>query len=132
MVRSSPHIDADELGRDDLVDVAHGAEHAFPAVDGLVPVAELEGLVDPRGRPAGHRGPVEPAIAGDEINLDGGVPAAVHNLPRADRPHRLRPSCRSGHRRRRGERCANSEGRSATGPVARGGGGAAEKGLGAG
>ena len=110
LISSSPHIDADELGRDDLVDVAHGLEHALPAVHSLVPVAELERLVDPRGRPAGHRGAVEAAVAGDEIDLDGGVPAAVHDLPRADRPHRLRARRRLGGRRSGGERRADGDG----------------------
>jgi len=125
VISSSPHIDAHELGRDDLVDVTHGLEHALPAVHGLVAVAELERLVDPRGRPAGHRGAVEASVPGDEVDLDGGVPAAVHDLPRADRPHRLRSRRRLGGRRSGGERRADGDG------AARwsGGSGGGEKGL---
>lgn len=126
LISSSPHIDADELGRDDVVDVAHGLEHALPAVHGLVPVAELERLVDPRGRPAGHRGAVKAAVAGDEIDLDGGVPAAVHDLPRADRTHRLHTGRRLGGRRGGGERRADGDGAARPG----GAGGGGEEGLG--
>lgn len=121
----SPDVDADELRRDDLVDVADGVEHALPAVDRLVPVSELEGLVDPRGSAAGHGGAVEPAVARDEVDLHGGVPTAVQDLARADRPHRLRPSRGS---RRRGERRADGHDGAAGAAAARGGRG--QEGLG--
>jgi hypothetical protein len=110
VISSSPHIDAYELRRDNLVDVAHSLEYALPAVYGLVTVAELQRLVDPRGRPAGHRGAVEASVPGDEVDLDGGVPAAVHDLPRADRSHRLCSSCRLGRRQSGGERRADGDG----------------------
>lgn len=123
MISSSPHIDAHELGRDNLVDVAHSLEHALPAVHGLVTVAELERLVDPRGRPAGHRGAVEAPVPCDEVDLDGGVPAAVDDLPRADRSHRLRSRRRLGGRRGGGERRADGD------AAARWSGGGGEEGL---
>jgi hypothetical protein len=110
VISNSPHIDAHELRRDNLVDVAHSLENALAAVHGLVTIAELERLVDPRGRPAGHRGAVEASVPGDEVDLDGGVPAAVHDLARADRPHRLRSRRGLGGRRSGGERRADGDG----------------------
>ena len=67
---------------------------------------------------------VEAAVAGDEIDLDSGVAAAVHDLPSADRPHGLRAGRCLGGRRSGGERRADGDG------AARWGGGSGEDGLG--
>lgn len=51
--RNVPDIDADELGTEDLVDVVDGIEDTFASVNALIPVSELQGLVDPRGGSTG-------------------------------------------------------------------------------
>mmetsp|Transcript_20626 Transcript_20626/g.55194 ORF Transcript_20626/g.55194 Transcript_20626/m.55194 type:complete len:263 (+) Transcript_20626:207-995(+) len=79
------HVHADELRGDDVVHVRHCLEHALAEQPALVAVAQLEGLVDAGGGPAGHRGAEEGEV-GAEVDLHGGVPPGVEDLARPDGP----------------------------------------------
>lgn len=79
-----PDINADELRAQKIINIPDCIEDSFTAIDGLVAVSELEGLVDPGGGAAGDGGAVERVVVGDEINLDGGVASAVDDLARLD------------------------------------------------
>lgn len=75
-------IDADKLGTKNLIDVLDSEEHSFPTIDALVPISQLQSLVDPRGGPTRDRGSVEGVS--DQINLDRRIASAVNDLARLD------------------------------------------------
>mmetsp|Transcript_4741 Transcript_4741/g.15294 ORF Transcript_4741/g.15294 Transcript_4741/m.15294 type:complete len:229 (+) Transcript_4741:2101-2787(+) len=66
------HVHADELGPYDVVHVVDRLQDALPHEPALVPVPELESLVDPSARTAWHCGPEQGSL-GAEVNLNGGV-----------------------------------------------------------
>lgn len=86
--KSLPDINTDELGAEQLVDVLHGKQHALPTIHRLVPIPQLQRLIDPGGRPAGNGGAEDPAALGDKVDLHRRVPPAVDDLPGLDRLHR--------------------------------------------
>ncbi|GIX61506.1 uncharacterized protein BcabD6B2_09410 [Babesia caballi] len=70
------HILAHDPGRDGGVDILDGLQHTLAEVAGLVPVAELQGLVDAGGGARGAGSP-EDTISGAEVNLDRGIATGV-------------------------------------------------------
>src|SRR5207342_2750208 len=77
-------VDAVERGRDHLVHVRDGPEHALAAEPLGVPVPELERLVLAGRGAARHRGPAERAVDQDRVDLDGRVPARIQHLAGQD------------------------------------------------
>ncbi len=77
-------VHLDQFGSDLIVDVLDRLEHPFTEVLRLVAVAEFKGLVDARARPAGHAGAAEGAVFEGHVHLDGGVSAAIEDLPGVD------------------------------------------------
>lgn len=85
-------------------------EHSFTAIDSLVPVSELEGLVDTGGGTAGDGGAVERVILRDEINLDRWITSAVDDLPGFDVLDLVGGLDGDGGRGRGGDGAADGEG----------------------
>lgn len=75
---TSPDINADELGTQNVVNVLNGIEHTFTAVNTLISVSELQCLVDSSGGPTGDSRSKQ--IIGDQINLDRRISPAVNDL----------------------------------------------------
>ena len=59
-------------------------QHALPAKVALIPVAQLEGLIDPGRRAARHRGPEQ--LVRLQVDLDRRIAAAVDDLTGVDGP----------------------------------------------
>ena len=88
-----PPLVAGLEARQDLADlpvhVLDGPEDALPPVP-LAPVAPLGGLVRPGRRPRRDDGPAARPRLEDDLDLHGGIPPGVENLPRPyllDRAH---------------------------------------------
>jgi hypothetical protein len=77
-------VETVERGRDHVVHVRDGPEHALAAEPLRVPVSELERLVLAGRGAARHRGPAERAVDEDRVDLDGRVPARIQHLARQD------------------------------------------------
>ena len=73
------HVEADELVGDRRVHVLHGLADALAAPPGRVAVAELDRLVLTGGSTRRHGRPAEDARFGADLDLDGGVAAAVQD-----------------------------------------------------
>ena len=58
--------------------------HPLAEVLGLVAVAKFPGLVDAGAGPAGDRRAAEGAIGQLDVDFDGGVSAAIEDLPGVD------------------------------------------------
>ncbi len=71
---------ATECGRDDLVDILHGAAHALAAVFRLVAVAQLVGLELARRGAGGHRRPADSPRGQRHLRLDRRIAARVDDL----------------------------------------------------
>ena len=78
-------VHAGELGGEDGLDVFDGFEDAFAEVDGLVSVAELDGLVLAGGGTGGDGGAAADAAFEDDVGLYGGVAAGVEDFACVDR-----------------------------------------------
>ena len=66
------------------VDVVHGLQNPAAEVFRLVAVSKFQRLVDSGAGPAGHRGPSEGAVGQVHVDFDGGIAAAVEDLPGTD------------------------------------------------
>ena len=73
-----------QLVSDLRVDVLDRFEHAPAEIDRLVAVALLPGLVGTGARPRRHGGPPEGSVGQRDIDLEGGVAAAVEDLAGVD------------------------------------------------
>src|SRR6185503_20568095 len=65
------------------VDVLDGREHALAGEAGLA-VAQLDRFVSAGAGARGHRGPAPGTGEQLDLDLDGGVPAGVEDLPASD------------------------------------------------
>ncbi len=73
-------LEPDDLGSDDLVDVADGVQDALAAVSAFVAVTKLDGLVGARRGARRHgRPPHDPRVE-DDVDLYGRVAAGVQYL----------------------------------------------------
>ncbi len=78
-------VDVQQLGLDELVDVGHGLQNALAAVNVLVAVAELYGLVFPGRGAAGHGRPAHIPAVQKHVDFNGGIPAGIQDLSGLDR-----------------------------------------------
>ncbi len=78
-------VHAGELGGEDGLDVFDGLEDAFAEVDGLVAVAQLDGLVLAGGGAGGDGGAADGSAVEDDVGFDGGVAAGVEDFACVDR-----------------------------------------------
>src|SRR5439155_26019959 len=91
-------VEAGESARDLAVDVRDGVQDALAEVDPGITVAQLDRLEPARRRAGRHGRPTARARVELDVDLDGGVPARVEDLPgmdAADRAHRSRSFARS-------------------------------------
>ena len=77
-------VGPDQLVGDLFVDVGDRLQDAFAKEDLLVAVAELPGLVDAGARTARHGGRADRAVVERDVDLDGGIAAAIKNLASVD------------------------------------------------
>ncbi len=89
-------VGVDQLGGDDLVDVAHRGLRALAEVALGVAVAQLERLVRASRRAGRHRRPRPGAIVQGHFHFEGRVAARIEDFPRVDavdgEPHGASPS----------------------------------------
>ena len=62
-------VEANELGREDLVHVLHGLQHALAEIARLVAIAQLDGLVGSGRGTRWHRGPALAAVLEHHVEL---------------------------------------------------------------
>ena len=79
---------ADHLAGELVVHRRDGLQHALAEVAALVAVAQLHRLALARRGARRHGGAAHGAALEDHLDLDGGVAAAVEDLPREDRINR--------------------------------------------
>jgi hypothetical protein len=72
-------VEPDDCWSKNSVDVVHGIEDSFAQVAGLIAIAQFNSFVDAGGGSAGHCS-TKKAVFGGEVDLDGGVAAAVKNF----------------------------------------------------
>ena len=95
------------------IDILDRLADAFAQKDLGVAVAQFPGLVGPRAGSAGHGGSPERAVGQHHIDFDGGVAAAVKNLPTLDihnRAHERSRGLTKGKATRRVERPVRTAG----------------------
>ena len=73
-----------QRGRDALVDVANGGQHALAAETGWLAVAQLERLVGAGRGARGNLGAAERAVVEAHVDFDGRVPARIEDLAGPD------------------------------------------------
>jgi hypothetical protein len=77
-------VEADQRRADLVEDREHGLGHALAVVPALVTVAQLHRLEGSGGRAGRDRRAGDHSVVERDLDLDGGVPAGVEDLPRAD------------------------------------------------